>query len=312
MTSIHLSLIHNFTHEVVQLIYGRALSVPDLLKLETSSFKLKKLFIPKILSKRRRKPLLLLMDEAQRLSSVSEYTVEQRENVKETLDVIHNAHLLKPVVLLAAGLRTTLPALQALDISRFGENNIVNLGRLSEESERAVIRDWIVKDAEAKGDPTEWIDTIVKETHGWPRHVHSYARTASDYLIENGGLMTPPGLNVIMDEGRKGRIQYYIQRVEEMNGDDVLCLSEAICGVGSGEPFTKKMIISAFANEYSTERAESIFNKFLDKGVIAKDGQAYSIPIPSMHDWLKAELQLHKDRFLLANDSTKKNQTKPK
>ncbi|MCY4000796.1 MAG: ATP-binding protein [Bacteroidetes bacterium] len=202
-----------------------ALSVPDLLKLGASSSKPKKRLIPNILSKRKRKPLLLLMDEAQKLSSAIEYPVEQRDEVKEFLDVIHNAHLRKPIVLLAAGLRTSLAALQVLDISRFGEKNIVRLGQLSENPERAVIRDWIMVEAGVKEFPAEWIDAIVKETLGWPRHVHSYARNTSDYLIENGGVMTPEGLNEVMDVGRKGRIQYYTQRVEQMDGDDVLCLA---------------------------------------------------------------------------------------
>ena len=284
-----------------------ALSVPDVLKLEASSSKPRKRFIPKILSKRKRRPLLLLMDEAQKLSSASEYTVEQREDVKELLDVIHNAHLRKPVVLLAAGLRTTLAALQVLDISRFGEKNIVRLGRLSENPERAVIRDWIMVEAAVKEYPAEWIDAIVKETLGWPRHVHSYARTASDYLIENGGMMTPEGLKEVMEEGRKGRIQYYTQRVEQMDGDDVLCLAEAINGVRAGAPFTKKMIISEFKKDHGADKAEGIFSKFIEKGVIVKDEQAYSIPIPSMHDWMKSELKRHKERLRLAKEDATEN-----
>ena len=111
---------------------------------------------------------------------------------------------------------------------------------MSENPERAVIRDWIMVEAGVKEFPAEWIDAIVKETLSWPRHVHSYARNASDYLIENGGVMTPEGLKEVMDVGRKWRIQYYTQRVEQMDGDDVLCLAQAINGVQAGAPFTKK------------------------------------------------------------------------
>ncbi|MCY4000797.1 MAG: hypothetical protein OXF84_08340 [Bacteroidetes bacterium] len=67
-------------------------------------------------------------------------------------------------------------------------------------------------------------------------------------------------------------------------------------------PSLKKMIISEFKKEHDAEKAEDIFNKFMEKGVIVKDDQAYSIPIPSMHDWLKSELKRHKERLRLAKE----------
>ena len=62
---------------------------------------------------------------------------------------------------------------------------------------------------QARGDPAPWIDAIAQQTHGWPRHVHSYARHAAEHLKEKGGLMTPQGLKIVMELGEEGRKQYY-------------------------------------------------------------------------------------------------------
>lgn len=167
---------------------------------------------------------------------------------------------------------------------------------LSDDSARAVIRDWIVKDGRAKDDPSEWIDAIVKETHGWPRHVHSYAKRAGEYLKKNHGVMSPEGLREVMEKGRKGRIKYYNQRVEEIEGANVIHLAQALFDLPAGKRFEKKIVIAELKKEYSTQKAEKAFSDFIEKGVIGKDGQGYSIPISSMHDWLKSELIDHQKK----------------
>ena len=284
-----------------------ALSVSDLIQLEVSSSKTKKPLIRNLLGRRKRKPLLLMIDEAQKIYSPGKHKDKQYEDISGLLEIIHNGYLDKPIVLLAAGLRTTLSAFKALDISRFGGKNTVELGRLSDESARAIMHDWIMIEANVNDDPTEWIDAMVKETHGWARHVHSYAKYASDHLKENGGVMTPDGLTKVMEVGRQGRIQYYKQRLSEFDGDDVMYLSRAIAGIRSGKPFTKKIITSELKRNYNEQKAESLFRKFMEEGVIAKDDQAYSIPIPSMHEWLKSELRSTQERLRLSKEVPDEN-----
>ncbi len=104
-----------------------------------------------VVEKRKRKPLLLVLDEAQRLSNANELSKAQFDEAGDLLEAIHNGELNKPVILLAAGLGTTIEAFGALGISRFAEGCVVELGALSKESERAVIQDWLVKEGGAKG-----------------------------------------------------------------------------------------------------------------------------------------------------------------
>ncbi len=135
-----------------------------------------------VVEKRKREPLLLVLDEAQRLSNANELPKAQFDEAGDLLEAIHNGELNKPVILLAAGLGPTEEAFRSLGISRFAEGCVVELGALSKESERAVIRDWLVKEGGAKGAPASWIHAIAQQTHRWPRHVHSYANHAAEYL----------------------------------------------------------------------------------------------------------------------------------
>jgi len=232
-------------------------------------------------------PLLLIVDEAQALADQNVPSKDNKATAIEVLEAIHNGRLNRPVVLLAGGLRTTLKGFDSLKVSRFAEDCYVELGALSKESERAVIHDWIVKEGGAKGDPTQWIDTIARETHGWPRHVHSYAKCASNQLKEDSGIMTTDGLDAIIESGRKGRIQYYKQRINKFHGDELQCLLDSIADVSSKASTSRLTIMSALTQIYDKEEAEVLFDKFIEKGIIEQDGDGYVIPIPSMHTWLK-------------------------
>jgi len=258
-------------------------------------------------------PLLLILDEAQTLGTSSKPSPEQSVHATNTLKEIHNGSLGKPVVLLAAGLGTTLEGFASLGISRFGEGTSVELGALSKEAERAVIYDWLTKKGGATGDPTAWMDAIVQETHQWPLHVHSYAKHAGEYLEKNGGVMTSQGLKAIMELGQRGRIQYYKQRVASIDGDEFICLAEAITGIEPGQPFKKKFITESIEKEYNNpEKADKLFNTFLEKGLIAQDEGLYSVPIPSMHSWMKSELERIHARLRQAEEPAGNKDAPPK
>ncbi len=233
------------------------------------------------------KPLLLILDEVQALGNKDVIMSEYKGNVVELLELIHNGKIERPIILLTAGLRTALNALKTLGISRFGDDNTFELGALSEESSRAVICDWIVKHGEVKGAPSEWIDAIEKETYRWPRHIHSYAMRAGEYLRENDGLMTPEGLKEIMEKGMKGRIQYYTQRIESFYVDEIKHVAKAISSYSAGGAFDRLDILSSLSKIYGEAEAKNLFDRLMEKGVVAVKGKdGYSVPLPSMHSWL--------------------------
>ncbi len=237
-----------------------------------------------------KRPLLLILDEAQTLGTTNKPPSQELAGVAtNVLNSIHNGRLKRPVILLAAGLGTTIEAFGALGISRFAEGYVAELGALSKESERAVIQDWLVKEGGTKGDPAPWINAIVQETQGWPRHVHSYAKHAAEHLKEKGGLMTPQGLKIFMELGEEGRKQYYKQRVSTFYGDQLQCLVNSISNTPFGEPTPRLEIVSSLAQTYGNDQAEDLLKDFIEKGILEKSGKGLSISIPSMHTWLKEE-----------------------
>lgn len=229
--------------------------------------------------------VVLILDEAQRIDAFSATAHEVL--VMGTLDTLHNGKLPHPVILLAAGLGTTLRAFGKFRISRFAEDCFVELGALSKGSERAVIQDWLKKDGGAKGDPTAWIDAITQETHGWPQHIQSYAKRAVAQLKANDGTMTPSGLSAALEAGREGRKVYYKQRVVDFRADQIRCLARSMVGVPQGEPAEFREIISSLAQEYGEDEANNLFKRLEREGLLAQCGMGYAVPIPSMHAWLK-------------------------
>jgi len=239
-----------------------------------------------VIGKRKRKPLLLILDEAQRLSKASDHSKTQFDEACDLLEAIHNGELNKPVILLAAGLGTTFNVFESMGISRFAKKCQVQLGALSKDSEREVILDWLVKEGGAEGDPTPWIDAISKETHGWPHHILSYAAPAAACLRDHQGVMTPDGLEDVLTEGAEGKLEYYKERAYGFSEEVRQSLAKAFIGVPLEGSTTQKKIISYLSKDFGTDRAADIFDKALQKGLLdGKDGR-FAIPIPSMQTWL--------------------------
>ncbi len=164
--------------------------------------------------RRGKQPLLLTLDEAQTLGTGNAPPSDHTGTAINVLDAIHNGKLNKPVVLVAAGLGTTVKAFGSLGISRFSGECLIELGALEKEAERAVIHDWLIKEGGAKGDPAAWIDAIAQETHGWPQHIVSYVEPALEQLAADNRGMTADGLNTVLEAGRNFRLAYYEQRAD--------------------------------------------------------------------------------------------------
>ncbi len=115
-----------------------------------------------------KKPLLLILDEAQALGYKDVVPSEMKGVVTSVLNKIHNGDLGKAAILLAGGLKTTLDAFEIFGISRTAMKCVEELGPLSEKSTRAIIYAWLTNEGGAKGDVTKWVGSITKESNGWP------------------------------------------------------------------------------------------------------------------------------------------------
>ena len=228
--------------------------------------------------------VVLILDEAQRIGRFS--GTPNEIPVMGTLDTLHNGKLPHPVILLAAGLGTTSKSFGSLGISRFKGGCFVALGALVKDSERAVIRDWVKKEGGAKGDPTAWIDAIAQKTHGWPQHITAYGDAAAKQIQKDHGDMTPAGLDVVYRLGMERREAYYHQRAEEISRKERRSLARLITHVSIRDGLDKEDIEEALSQEYGPVKAQDLFNRALDRGILHSQDGVYTVPIPSIHNWL--------------------------
>ncbi len=236
-----------------------------------------------------RGPLLLVLDEAQRLHLTATRPVETVESVSTVLTRIHNGQLGQPVILLAGGLSTSRSAFGKLGISRFEGDCLVNLGRLSPMAERAVLHDWLTKDGKAQGNVTPWIDAITEETHGWPQHILSYVKPALEQLHKDDGYLTDQGLAGVLRNGKARRRAYYQGRTDDFTAEELGPLTEALLAGTPADGVAKRVILASLAKNYSLDEANRLFEHALLKGVLARRGKGFAPPIPSMHNWLVSE-----------------------
>ncbi len=240
--------------------------------------------------------LVLVLDEAQYLINLNE-TPSEKHVARDTLDVIHNGDVGRPVIFLTAGLGMTKSALISLGISRFMKDCTVGLGALEKGSERAVIQDWLIKEGGAKGDPALWIDAIAKECHGWPQHILSYMDPAVAYLESNNRRMTDDGLNSVLEKGNEFRINYYRQRAHEIDEEHRGALAAAVMNVPIGGTLTRTVIKDRLKlSGLIQEEADKLFKKALDQGIIDERDGRYGVPIPSMQTWLVEEYGKGRDQ----------------
>ncbi len=238
---------------------------------------------------RSRKPLLLVLDEAQHLGDDPPLAAETVATARRVLTRIHNGEVGRSVMLLAGGLGTSQTAFEKLGISRFEGDSLVNLGRLNPEAERAVLQDWLTKDGRAKGDVMPWIDAITKETHGWPQHILAYVKPALVQLHKDNGHLTAPGLDTVLRDGTARRITYYEGRAAGFMLEQLRCLTQALADSTPDDRVSYSAIMETLTRYYDKDEANRVFHHALHKGLLEEHRGAFATPIPSMRDWLVSE-----------------------
>ena len=241
--------------------------------------------------------LLLIMDEAQDFTrDFAPSPSKERRDARGLIDAIHNGKIAgRPVMLLTAGLSATKRAFKDLGVSRFKANCYIELGPLKPEAEREVIKDWLKKDARAKGDPASWIDAIMQKTHGWPQHVAAYAESAAIHLRATGRELTPEKLQAVLGIGEMQRIKFYKSRADGIMKKERQCLARAMVNVETDGTIDKDVIIASLREEFSAEKAEEVFALALGNGIFDLQGDSYVIPIPSMRRWFIDDYLIERD-----------------
>jgi len=252
-----------------------------------------------------KKPLLLQLDETQTIGTTNAPSEGLKSAATNVLDAIHNGELSRPVILIAAGLGSSKAAFGNLGISRFRAGCKIELGSLSKESERAVIQDWLIKDGGAKGDPTVWIDAIAQKTHGWPQHITAYGDAASKQIKQDKGIMTSAGLEIVYQVGKERCEAYYMQRAEKISRKERYSLAQLIENGSTEDGIDQEDIETVLSKEYDLDKAKDLFKRALERGILhSRQDGAYTIPIPSMQNWLISNYTPEKNASTREDEST--------
>ena len=96
------------------------------------------------------------------------------------------------------------------------------------------------------------------------------------------------GLMSVLEQGRENRRQYYVGRMVEFVSEERTSFAQIIGSVPKDRPLKKTEILAHLAKEYGEEKAREMFFLSVQKGVCYYSAEMgdYSIPIPSMRDWL--------------------------
>ncbi len=231
-------------------------------------------------------PLLLFMDEAQRLGAKDVVQGARKGMAMAFLEQIHNGVIGRPVILLVAGLGTTRESLKPLGISRFEEGCFFEMGALDKNSEQDLIMDWIVNEGRVPlRNVSPWVDMITDETYGWPQHIIAYVRPALMQIHKDEGVLTKAGLDAVLIAGQKRKEDYYRERAERLDDNERISFARLITESPPGGKMTGKVILDKLSLEYGEAKASELFQIAREDGVLYRKDGGYKVPIPSMSDW---------------------------
>ena len=238
-----------------------------------------------------RQPLLLDFDECQMLHHLFHPGLSD-DDLKAYTDVvqaIHHGDLNRPVIMIAAGLATSLSAFNTVGISEFSDICPIGLGSLDKDSECAVFYDWFTKYALIEEDPAPWIDAIAQDTEGWPVHMMNYIGNAIKLLDSNHWTMTKEGLNTVIAKGREGREKYYWNRASSIWGLRVIARS--FSKVSPHESLSEADIMEPLIEHLGKDTGQKMFREALQQGVFDLREGGYRVPLPHMYKWLISTLK---------------------
>ena len=241
----------------------------------------------------KRRGLVLIMDEAQHLQIGIGTESSIKRAIVKSLDDIHNGTVGAPVILLAGGLGTSADVFEEFGVSRFDDECLWRLGTLDEGSARLVFRDWLTKSGGAPEDHKHlgcWINTLAQESQYWPQHIQLYARTAAQWVLDNGSVLQPQVPARVMSVGRSKREDYYSRRIRGIRLEGIVALANLLARNAEDYHLTQKEIESEFPESLPSDQAGVTLKLLLRKGVLADTPQKrFRVPIPSMRKWLVGE-----------------------
>ncbi len=243
--------------------------------------------------KTRARTICVLVDEIQNVGPKNEAVLAK----------LHDATFGLPILPVYAGLNDSVDALRHNGLSRLGRNAQVNLSLLNREAVREAVCDLLhrYRARGAADEKQQWVQSIARDSLGFPQHLQVGLQTGAEALVENRGTATPAGLRTALERAAAARAAYYRDRLSPQVRRHRRALVELVgLMAGSGEPMDEDDLLvrgfqlmrehTAFAKP-GREDAARFVGALIHDGVLQENeaGTGYEVPIPSMQTWILGE-----------------------
>ena len=244
-----------------------------------------------------KRPVVLILDEAQDLESFSV------ETVLPVISRLHTGNHGGPILTVFAGLAYSSAVLQEFGISRFARGHEITLSALaSEEAKEIVLR--MLAEFRVRGDKelkNQWAHTLANESCGWPQHLHVAMQALAVKLLSAPmpGNLEPVDSHFgseVLKASAQAREQYYERRIDDELVVALDLVAETLRRIGSGA-FRANVLahIREIAQPgHGTKSlpkdhdAEVFLDRMIRRGVLQHaSGHKLVCPIPSLRNYIE-------------------------
>lgn len=239
-------------------------------------------------------PVVLLVDEAQL------WGTDQEAGERPISSLLAEAHMnlqRLPLLIVAAGLGDSPEVVAQRGASKLKtEKGPLILGRLSGGRMAEVCGKFFgrYRVAGGEGQRREWIEALISETDGWPRHLTNALRGAAESLIEGEGDLARSSLEAAQAAGKAFRRQYYHDQAKPFQRMPEL-LAEVFGAMPESDGATSYALRKAISRAYTATPdlanemdRPGVFSRLLHQGLIQDSGHdRYGCPIPSFRRYVE-------------------------
>ncbi len=241
------------------------------------------------------RPVVLLIDEIQNLQPGDERLLERLHLGKHGL----------PIFMVLAGLAWSRTRLREAGVSRFAKGHVRTLGPLAGAEAADAVRLMLEAHDIAGYQDARIAEKIAMWSDGWPQHLHNYMCALAWELVQKDGELVEVDVDKVRAVGDGDRHVYYSERVQDSSIVDCVTLladiAEQIGDQGcSGSELLKILNFSIWeqASDPKTVMPKNMEpQEFLQEmsraGIIHREGDLITIPIPSFRQYLIARSASH-------------------
>ncbi len=230
--------------------------------------------------------IVVFVDEAQ--------NTPVEKTTRGVMDCLHNPPCKIPLVALFFGLSNTLGVLHQCGISRFADERVITLKRLSKLHAVGALRCMLDTYYEGAGeDKAAWASALGELSQGWPQHISRVGVAAGRMLRLNNSHLQSHLLEQVLAKGAERKKDYYAGRLAVGSQDPALYRQIALAaferpnGILSRKQL--RLLVSP-ALEDSQESFDDFMANALYAGLLAPMTDLpyhYQFPIPSFCDYLR-------------------------